>query len=104
MLTLISNLFNDVVGPLLILAGWALAVFGGITMLMITERIGEAKKGDKKDRNLLAAFILGGLANCVVMDIVDPKKWAYGIFFTLVMVGAWGMADGIGGEISRKYS
>jgi hypothetical protein len=100
---LILKLFADVIGPVLIISGWALAVFGGLTLLMITERIGEAEEGDKKDRNLLAAFILGGLVNCTVLDVVDPKKWAYGIFFTLVMVGAWGMVNGIGDEIGRKY-
>ena len=100
---LISKIFNDAIGPLLVIAGWALAVFGGITMLMIKERVDAAKEGDKKDRNLLIAFILGGLANCTIMDIIDPKKWLYGIFFTLVMVGAWGMVNGIGDEVGRKY-
>jgi hypothetical protein len=82
----------------------ALVGFGFITLFMIGERISEAKGPDKKvHKRTLIAFLGSAVVNAGLIYSISPHKWAWGLMATLVVVGAWGWASGIGDEIGRKY-
>lgn len=82
-----------------------LIVFGGITILMVGERITDAVKLEEKKlhKRTLWAFIGAGVVNAALMYAIAPSKWGWGVALTLIVIGAWGWANGIGDEVSQKY-